>query len=883
MSWDILKKSVENAINTNGNRAITGQTLQNVLINIISEVGKNSTFAGIATPETNPGVFDGPIFYIATTAGIYINFDNTQVSEDEVVVLEWDTISWNKKVLEVVSKTKFSQLENDVEAVKKATIKNKGFFSSVESLNNAYPSASFGDIAYVGFSSPYAVWTWDGNNWVDSAKKEEGIEVPLNEYYTKRELDKKENGEQLNLSNYVDRNCSLGSTSWYMDPSTKKQRHKAIPTSGKKFIDITVSEGAAAFIGFVTSAYSTPTSETPIPYCASTNYRIRQEAKTSVQYSIPSDCAYIILTTVDGSGLIVNYGDVNLYSSSSSCPERLENLENSVENLTYKCQEADNNIKKIEFTLNSEGGDIFDVDLSTFVERNCSLGSTSWYMNPSTGLQRHKAIPVNGMRLLHISTGPATAYIGFVTSAYSTPKSEDPIPYCASTNYRITQLGNTVKDYAIPSDCAYIILTTVDGGGITVEYENIVLSENISVVEKINELVTGIKKIEFTLNSEGGEFLNIDLSTFVEQNCSLGTKGWYMNPSTGLQRHKAIPVNGMKLLHISTGSATAYIGFVTSAYNPPYISEDAVPYCYTATGRITQLGNTTKEYTIPSDCAYIILTTVDGGDITVEYKNIVLSENISITDKLKELEAAVGNGMGENSNGVSRIKVMSWNIGHYCNGTGVNTAITNENYIQKRTEYRELFNKYAVDFLGLVEYSDVFNESTGESAESAIISQYKNRVFGGITVGGYVCNGLASVVKPTLKGFINFDLEYYAADFEVKYMGSKFRLCVAHLPWQSEEYNLNAINKLITYYGTTQKVIIVGDFNVRADYYYDMFLGAGYELANHGYMGDIVTYPKESPSHILDNILVKGGQILSTEVIQSDLSDHYPIISEIVI
>ena len=73
-NWSVLKAAIANAIKTNGNQEITGQVLQNALNNIVSTVGENATFAGIATPTTNPGTPDGPIFYFATEAGTYSNF-----------------------------------------------------------------------------------------------------------------------------------------------------------------------------------------------------------------------------------------------------------------------------------------------------------------------------------------------------------------------------------------------------------------------------------------------------------------------------------------------------------------------------------------------------------------------------------------------------------------------------------------------------------------------------------------------------------------------------------------------------------------------------------------------------------------------------------------
>lgn len=96
-NWNTLKTAVANIINTNGNQAITGQLLQNVLNNIITNVGENATYAGLATPETNPGTPDGPVFYIATTPGVYYNFSGYEIRESEAVLFVWNNGSWEKK------------------------------------------------------------------------------------------------------------------------------------------------------------------------------------------------------------------------------------------------------------------------------------------------------------------------------------------------------------------------------------------------------------------------------------------------------------------------------------------------------------------------------------------------------------------------------------------------------------------------------------------------------------------------------------------------------------------------------------------------------------------------------------------------------------------
>lgn len=109
-NWTILKAAIADVIKTNGNQEITGQLLQNVLNNIVSSVGENSTFAGIATPTTNPGVPDGNVFYLATEAGTYSNFNGIEIASGEAVILEWRK-RWTKKVTGFATQQHFSELD----------------------------------------------------------------------------------------------------------------------------------------------------------------------------------------------------------------------------------------------------------------------------------------------------------------------------------------------------------------------------------------------------------------------------------------------------------------------------------------------------------------------------------------------------------------------------------------------------------------------------------------------------------------------------------------------------------------------------------------------------------------------------------------------------
>ena len=106
-NWTTLKEAIANVIKTNGNQEITGRILQNTLNNIVNAVGENATFVGIATTATSPGTPNGPVFYIASTAGDYPNFGGINLAVGEIAVLHFSNGSWTKRLTNAVSKSRF--------------------------------------------------------------------------------------------------------------------------------------------------------------------------------------------------------------------------------------------------------------------------------------------------------------------------------------------------------------------------------------------------------------------------------------------------------------------------------------------------------------------------------------------------------------------------------------------------------------------------------------------------------------------------------------------------------------------------------------------------------------------------------------------------------
>lgn len=114
-NYNSLKTTIDANIKQNGRQEITGQILNSVLNQMVTTLGAGYQFAGVATIDTNPGTPDAKVFYIANGKGTYTNFGGINVTEDEVVVLYWDS-SWHKEATGIASQAKLTELESGVYA-----------------------------------------------------------------------------------------------------------------------------------------------------------------------------------------------------------------------------------------------------------------------------------------------------------------------------------------------------------------------------------------------------------------------------------------------------------------------------------------------------------------------------------------------------------------------------------------------------------------------------------------------------------------------------------------------------------------------------------------------------------------------------------------------
>ena len=101
MDWQRLKTAVAAVIKQNGNQDITGKVLQDTLLSTINNIGAGRTFAGFATPETNPGTPDGNVIWFATEEGVYSNFSALNLTGRNLFMLYNTASGWKYTAIDI--------------------------------------------------------------------------------------------------------------------------------------------------------------------------------------------------------------------------------------------------------------------------------------------------------------------------------------------------------------------------------------------------------------------------------------------------------------------------------------------------------------------------------------------------------------------------------------------------------------------------------------------------------------------------------------------------------------------------------------------------------------------------------------------------------------
>ena len=240
------------------------------------------------------------------------------------------------------------------------------------------------------------------------------------------------------------------------------------------------------------------------------------------------------------------------------------------------------------------------------------------------------------------------------------------------------------------------------------------------------------------------------------------------------------------------------------------------------------------------------------------------------------------------NNTPKEIVISTWNIGHFSNGKKPKSLIDSGQYKSKLKSFRTMiYDSISADIIGINEFSPVFGKNRkGKEAltSDVLFDKFAVKEEG---VESWVCNSIFSNIKlrnikrvyfECSKPFISKDprvalFNYVSVD--ALWGCNSVKIVLVHLVSRSPNLCQLQIEELLSKYRNYDKVIMLGDWNT---WDWSKIKKEGYTLANDG---SFITFP--SKKYALDNIIVKGLKIIDVRVIETDLSDHYPLVCKIII
>ena len=268
----------------------------------------------------------------------------------------------------------------------------------------------------------------------------------------------------------------------------------------------------------------------------------------------------------------------------------------------------------------------------------------------------------------------------------------------------------------------------------------------------------------------------------------------------------------------------------------------------------------------------------------VAYASQVFDETLGKPQSLINLEGASNQ---------RKFRYAHWNVGHftyYDDKQGTSTPdISGDDAETMSIRYKKAINGINADVLCVCEDDPVF-DAVGDATLDILYYKFDAKYQG--TKYNYMCASIYSNLPLAITSVVEVAYPYtvqanrYYKLMVANFNGHLVKIVETHLDFNQgdygAEYRYMQMQKLISDFATDEYVIISADFNVSSPSEYDAFTEAGYTIANHGYIGDLITYHGHLAPYNqkpLDNIVCKGFRMSNIKVWEDtfDLSDHAAI------
>ena len=555
----------------------------------------------------------------------------------------------------------------------------------------------------------------------------------------------------------------------------------------------------------------------------------------TAEFDIPDDCRYIIVMKRNSNNI----------QTPSAISQTSVKKENTVKN--------------------------YDIVFNNFPSSANWVGNTGWPV--TTSGTSHYRIPLTGIKKIKIkaSSQQASYYTWALSLSSSDVNGWNPL-----IEDRYSVPAGEEKEIDVPEGALYLMVgrTTANNVNFTPAALSLLTQEGVED-EFVNLLMQ-------TVDSP------VNISECEELLGWLGSSGNFVRNNMGAA-HIAIPVVG-KSVTVTPNANNSYYCFVSAidGFNWTLLS-----------GETRNPISSVSTIAIPEGAKYIIFgIRSSSGNTEYTPQSVVFHEEI--TDWISRINTPTSPKLW---------RIMTYNIGHL-NGGGVTaidkrrkSSITDSDYASKKEVGLAICNQFNTDFIGVTEYPlDFAPFSTSHSTETTREILFKRYW------GSYIdLNGQ----DPAHIGDVNYDdynamfgriplLDLHKVEWDSELLADRFymvgtgllgecevKIVLAHFGFNGEDMTDTTkqdiqVAELVAAFDQDQYVIIMGDLNLPSLSVLDPFIAAGYSLANGGAFGtfDTYRYTNAFANRALDHIIVKGFNIKSVYMIDSDYSDHNPFLAD---
>lgn len=654
--------------------------------------------------------------------------------------------------------------------------------------------------------------------------------------------------EDCNMDNFLNINCSLGALTWYYNDSIKPKHVVMQVTPGDILLVRCTTEGAYGSLGWL-SSYSKPSNKQTVPWSEKTGYETNYGTDNRCVVSkdvnnifiVKNGVHYVVFTTVNGGSTVSSFQVWR---------------KKSVDNLANKVVVDGKKIDKA----------------TLWIDHRNDVGNANGYIEPLTSLwqvsskYRGRVIPFaqfkgDVVRIRQNDDGRVCRY-AFLTAEPVYTDGTLVTAWCAGQPFNLIE-----EEYEglVPDDCEYLYIYAYSNGNNFAPY--------------VETVTTAGGTPQVFLPSE-----KLDLSDITPQLCSLGNGHKFYLESTRKQRHIAVPVTAGEIYRVRSMDGIGQMYVATSAYDEieTFANNVQIPV---ATGWSSRRDASEVIALIPSDGAYILLTTVQGTGMGITYE----IEHGELAAPPSELPAPTP----------ARLRIVQWNIGGFAMGKSDQSTYDDPNrgdtddrpggtFEHDLPIWKGTINDMDADIICCCEYNQVMK--IGHDGEADVIARdtifncYKHAYIQPKTKR-YMETAIFSKHRAITIGRKEFDSKVassrYYESMLIRFNNKDVWVIGTHLetskntePDEGDIARQAEMEELMAFAADKDYVIMCADWNVGtySDYEkralgaaeYDQWLEAGFKMANHGYLGDFNTSMR--PYSVLDNIIVKGFEVSNIKI-----------------